>query len=290
MHRSCQLLKVWEKYNDSVELSACLNNKARPDRLPVPLGLEILSCETKHLAGEDGRVRVKEFPEVREIYCGHPQWEDRRWKPRQQPSIVPEFIPPVSEVTSQVMPSTGTDIYEQVGEAWLGIRENRMSPEVQEAIASRRFTAEIDQGTEQMILTSDPEQPSGPVSAPVPHTTAPGPTRSVPIRRTSDDKILASRKRRRHFTEYRKRPTDSSSSNIQDSPRKKRRINTSSSSDKQSPPSPRKDKRVTKRAPTAQERLLAGQVRDVSEGVRRLSTQSLRSAQHEKHRSSCITT
>ncbi|CEJ62250.1 hypothetical protein PMG11_10754 [Penicillium brasilianum] len=212
----------------------------------------------------------------------------------QQPSMVPAFIPPIAEVTSRVIPSTGTDIFEQVGESWLGIRENRMPPMVQEAIASRRFTAEIDQGTERLTLTGDPEQPSGPVSAPLPQTTPPEPTRPVPIPRTSDDEIRASRKRRRRFTEYRRRPTDSSSSNSQDSPRKKRRINTSSSPDKQSPPSPkvakRGVKRGAKRAPTEQERLLAGQVRDVSEGVRRLSTQSSRSAQPRKHRSSCVTT
>ncbi|KAJ5369678.1 uncharacterized protein N7496_005770 [Penicillium cataractarum] len=195
------------------------------------------------------------------------------------------------------------NIYEQVGEAWLGISEDRMPPQVQEAIANRRVTAEIDQGTELLALTGDPEEASAsrPVSAPLPRTTDPVPTEPVPGPRTSNDKIIAARKRRRRFSEYQKRPAESSSCDSQDSPRKKRRINTSSSPYKPSPP--KKAKRGAKRAPTEQERLLAGQVRDVSEGVERLSTQPSQSARRNQHRtlspryaprskrrSSCVTT
>lgn len=66
----------------------------------------------------------------------------------QESLAVDQYIPPVAELTNEVVPSAGSDLYEQVGEPWLGMRESRMPPEAQEALASRRFSAEIAHGTE----------------------------------------------------------------------------------------------------------------------------------------------
>ncbi|KAJ5880180.1 uncharacterized protein N7473_011233 [Penicillium subrubescens] len=161
-----------------------------------------------------------------------------RWKvahrSSQDSSAVGQYIPPVAELINEVVPSAGPDLYEQVGEPWLGMSERRMPPGVQGAIASRRFSAEITQGTEQIALTGEPEQP---FASRVPLTVTSVPTGPVPaVPRSADDRISAVRKPRRRFSEHQRRPNDSSSSDSQVSSRKKRRLNMSPASSSPSPP------------------------------------------------------
>lgn len=195
----------------------------------------------------------------------------------QESSAVGPYIPPVAELINEVVPSAGTDLYEQVGEPWLGVSESRMPPDVQEAIASRRFSAEITQGTEQIALTGEPEQlfASG-----VPRTVTSVFTAPVPVPRSADDRVSAPRKRYRSFSEHRKRLNDSSSSDSQASPRKKRRLNISPASSSPSPPPniAKAGRKAKRRHSTSTDPAWAGVVDDMSREVGRLSTRPSRAA------------
>jgi hypothetical protein len=132
-----------------------------------------------------------------------------------EPSALGQYVPPVAELLNEIVASAGTDPYEQVGEPWLGMNESHMPPVVQKAIRSRRFSADISQGTEQTDLAGEPEQS---LSVPVPRTLTSLPAGPVPVPPSADDKISASRKRRRRFSEYQRRRNHSSSSDSQASP------------------------------------------------------------------------
>lgn len=121
--------------------------------------------------------------------------------------------------TTSLLSGLNNDLFEQVGEPWLGIPETRV---IQEALRSQRFTADISQGTDAMELTGEPEGPSS-APAPAPAVTS-GPT-GLWLPQTEDDMVIASRKRVRRFNEYQERPTTARSDDSQDSPRKKRRLN-----------------------------------------------------------------
>lgn len=130
--------------------------------------------------------------------------------------------PSEGQSTTSLLSRLNDDLFEQVGEPWLGIPESRMPPEIQEALRSRRFTVDIAQGTDEMELTGEPEGPSStPVSAPA---ITSGPT-GLWLPLTEDDMIIARRKRVRRFNEYQERPTSARSDDSHDSPRKKRRLN-----------------------------------------------------------------
>lgn len=199
-------------------------------------------------------------------------------KTPQETSVVDQHIPPVAELINEVVPSVGTDLYEQVGEPWLGVSESRMPPDAPEAIASRRFSAEITHGTEQIAVTGEPEQLFA-SRVPGTVTVTSVPTGPVPVPRSSDDRILAARKRRRRFSEHQRRPNDSSSSDSQVSPRKKRRLNMSPASSSPSPPPRAKvGRKARRRHSTSADPAWAGVVDDMSREVGRLSTRPSRTA------------
>lgn len=134
-------------------------------------------------------------------------------------------LPPSEEQpTTSLLSHLNNDLFEQVGEPWLGIPESRMAPEIQEALRSQRFTADIAQSTDEMDLTGEPKGSSStPTPDPAPVVTS-GPT-GLWLPQAEDDMIIATRKRVRRFNEYQERPTSARSDDSQDSLRKTRRLN-----------------------------------------------------------------
>ncbi|EPS31665.1 hypothetical protein PDE_06622 [Penicillium oxalicum 114-2] len=198
---------------------------------------------------------------------------------------------PAVEESAQQMPHDTEEVFGEIGDNWLEIPLQRMPPVIQKEIRSRRFSEAISEGTGRLALTGETE-PSSKVAAP---RVAPPSLQRIELPPTEDDRILARRKRRRLFSEYRVEADRSSSTDSQKSPRKRRRLTSGSPSRSPNPKrtlkTQKKAAKRVKKPPTAAERKMTLEVGRMSAQLERLKTQAPRSPSPKGKRllSNCTT-
>ncbi|KAI2790621.1 hypothetical protein POX_d06142 [Penicillium oxalicum] len=200
-------------------------------------------------------------------------------------------LQPAVEESAQQMPHDTEEVFGEIGDNWLEIPLQRMPPVIQKEIRSRRFSEAISEGTGRLALTGETE-PSSKVAAP---RVAPPSLQRIELPPTEDDRILARRKRRRLFSEYRVEADRSSSTDSQKSPRKRRRLTSGSPSRSPNPKrtlkTQKKAAKRVKKPPTAAERKMTLEVGRMSAQLERLETQAPRSPSPKGKRllSNCTT-